>query len=443
MAADTAVSLLMEGTASDFIAQGQQYWPLDPLFFAESLPIDIGMTRLGGFFERHGLAMAGKRNPWGNPSGGSGGGDDGGAGSGDGGNDTPAGGGDDAPPPRGPRNPWLPGGGSGTDRGRRSANIEDIFKSRGPEGPRRGSGGPGGPNFRIPQRPGGGSWFPIAMVAILGVWLVATSLHFIQPREQGVVTWLGGKYSRTLNPGTEWTAPWPIQTVKVENVSEIRRDTIGDGTENLILTGDQNLVDLSYLVRWNIKDMVLYEFQLADPQETLREAAESAMRAAIAETDLDTVLSGAGREQVETRVRSRMQALLDSYGAGIAVQGVEIARTEAPQQVIEAFNDVLAARQDAERNLNEARRYEQQLLAQAQGSAAEFNEIYSQYRLAPEVTRRRLYYETMEGVLRDTDKTIIEADGVTPYLPLPEVRRRAQPSQGPSLTVGNGQQGGQ
>ncbi|GAA5047518.1 hypothetical protein GCM10023208_03980 [Erythrobacter westpacificensis] len=389
--------------------------------------------------------MAGKRNPWGKPPGGSGGGNDDGGSGGDGGDDAPAGG-NDAPPPRGPRNPWLPGGGSaggGSDRGRRSANIEDIFKNRGPEGPRRrGGGGPGGPNFRIPQRPGGGSWFPLAIAAIIGVWVLATSIHFIQPREQATVTWLGGKYSRTLNPGTEWTFPWPIQSVSVENVSEIRRETIGDGAENLILTGDQNLVDLSYLVRWNIKDLVLYEFQLADPQETLRESAESAMRAAIAETDLDTVLSGAGREQVETRVRERMQTLLDSYGAGIAVQGVEIARTEAPQQVIEAFNDVLAARQDAERNLNEARRYEQQLLASAQGSAAEFNEIYSQYRLAPEVTRRRLYYETMERVLRDTDKTIVEADGVTPYLPLPEVRRRSQEAQGPSLTV-SGQQGGQ
>ncbi|WAT17452.1 protease modulator HflK [Aurantiacibacter sp. MUD11] len=381
--------------------------------------------------------MAGNRNPWGKPPGGSGGGDDSGGGS----DDAPeSGGGGESPPPRGPRNPWLPGGG-GDDRGRRSANIEDIFKNRGPEGPRRGRGG-GGPSFRLPERPGGGSWFPIAMAAIVGVWVLATSLHFIQPREQAVVTWLGGKYSRTLNPGTEWTFPWPIQTVDVENVSQIRRETIGDGTENLILTGDQSLVDLSYLVRWNINDLVQYKFELAEPEETLREVAEAAMRAAVAETDLDTVLSGAGREQVQSRVRSRMQAILDVYDAGINVQGVEIARTEAPQQVIEAFNDVLAARQDRERSLNEARRYEQQLLAQAQGSAAEFNEIYAQYRLAPEVTRRRLYYETMERVLRDTDKTIIEADGVTPYLPLPEVQRRSRASQ-PTVTITPGQQGGQ
>lgn len=384
---------------------------------------------MGGIFERIALAMAGKRNPWGKPSGSKGNDDNSG---GNDGGDQPTG----EDPPRGPRNPWLPGGGSGGgggDKPRRSANIEDLFKHRGPEGPRR-TGGPRGPNFRLPERPGGKSWFPVALVVIGLIWLGVTSIHFVQPREQGLVTWMGGKYSHTLNPGTNLTAPWPIQTVEVENVSVIRRNTIGEGGENLILTGDQNLVDLSYLVRWNIKDLVQFNFELADPEDTLTEVAESAMRAAVAETELDRVLSGAGREQVESRVRRRMQELLDAYGAGIAVQGVEIARTEAPEQVIEAFNDVLAARQDAERNLNEARRYEQQLLAQAQGGAAEFNEIYEQYRLAPEVTRRRLYYETMESVLAKTDKTIIEADGVTPYLPLPELRRRAQ--QAPSAQGG-------
>ncbi|MGB3166691.1 MAG: protease modulator HflK [Alteraurantiacibacter sp.] len=383
------------------------------------------MDRIGGLFQSVGLAMAGKKNPWGKPSG-DGGGD---------GNDTPTGDGDGGKP-RGPRNPWLPGSGGGSDRGRRSANIEDIFKNRGPEGPRRsGGGGPGGPNFRIPQRPGGKSWLPVALAAILVIWFAVTSIHFVQPREQGIVTWMGGKYSRTLNPGTEFTLPWPIQMVEVENVSQIRSATIGDGGENLILTGDQSLVDLSYLVRYNIKDLVQYKFELEEPEETLSEVAEAAMRAAVAETDLDTVLSGAGRQQVQERVRARIQSILDAYDAGISVQGVEIARTEAPEQVIEAFNDVLAARQDRERSLNEARRYEQQMLAGAQGSAAEFNEIYAQYRLAPEVTRQRLYYETMEQVLRGTDKTVIETDGVTPYLPLPEVNRRARGAGSPTVTV--------
>lgn len=372
------------------------------------------MEKSGGFIERIGLFMAGKGSPWGGPPRKDGGKDPEGS-------EEEAGdpGGD---PPRGPRNPWLPPG----DDTRRSAKIEDIFKQRGPEGPRRSGGGPGGPNFRLPQLPGGKSWLPIGIGVVAVLWLGISTIHFVQPREQGLVTWFGSKYSHTLQPGTNMTFPWPIQSADIQDVSEIRRETIGDGGENLILTGDQNLVDLSYIVRWNIKDLVGYRFELAEPNETLREVAEAAMRAAVAEIDLDTVLSGAGREQVETRVRSRMQTILDAYGAGIAVQGVEIARTEAPEQVIEAFNDVLAARQDAERNLNEARRYEQQMLATAQGSAAEFNEIYEQYRLAPEVTRRRLYYETMENVLANTDKTIIEADGVTPYLPLPELRRRSQ-----------------
>ncbi len=360
--------------------------------------------------------MAGKKNPWGGKS-----------------NDET--GESDPGKSNGPRNPWLPGGGS-DDGKRRSASIEDIFKNRGPEGPRR-SGGPGGPTFRIPERPGGKSWVPIIVAAAALVWGVMSSVHFIQPREQGIVTWLGSKYSDTLSPGTNWTFPWPIQSVEVTNVSEIRRESIGDDGENLILTGDQNLVDLSYIVRWNIKDLVQYRFQLAEPDETLREVAEAAMRAAVAETELDTVLSGAGRENVEARVSTRMQEILDAYGAGIAVQGVEIARTEAPEQVIEAFNDVLAARQDAERNLNEARRFEQQQLATAQGDAAEFNEIYEQYRLAPEVTRRRLYYETMEQVLSRTDKTVIGSDGVQPYLPLNELRRRQNQPATPA------QQGGQ
>ncbi|KLE34897.1 protease modulator HflK [Aurantiacibacter luteus] len=368
--------------------------------------------------------MAGKKNPWGT-AGGSG--SDGGEGGG-----TPPSSGDETP--RGPRNPWLPGGGSDAGepgRGRRGANIEDIFRNRGPEGPRRRPGGPGGggPTFRLPERPGGKSWLPIALAGIAVVWVAVTSVHFVQPREQGVVTWFGGKYAYTMNPGTNFTAPWPIQTATVVDVGEIRLEEIGSGGENLILTGDQNLVDLSYLVRWNIKDLVQFEYELPDPEATVREVAESAMRESIAETDLDTVLSGSGRAEVEARVRERMQSILDAYDAGIAVQGVEVARTEAPEQVIEAFNDVLAARQDRERNLNDARRYEQQVLADAQGSAAEFNEIYAQYRLAPEVTRRRLYYETMEQVLRGTDKTVIEGgSGVTPYLPLPEVQRRSQGS---------------
>jgi len=371
--------------------------------------------------------MAGKRSPWGKPSGDNEGGE--GEGPGDEGGETPPTG-EDAP--KGPRNPWLPGGGD-EERPRRSANIEDIFRHRGPEGPKRAKGGgPGGPNFRFPTGPGGRSLFMIAGGLIALAWIGLSSVHQIAPREQAVVTTFG-QYSSTLDPGLHVTLPWPVQSVAVENVSEIRSERIPDGaTEKLILTGDQNLVDLSYLIRWSIKDLKLYRFQLAGPQETLREVGEAAMRASVAEHELDRVLSGAGRADIEQNVRTRMQAILDGYRSGIVVQGIEIQKTDPPEQVVESFKDVSAAQQDASAAMNVARTYEQQVLATAQGDAAAFDKIYEEYRLAPEVTRRRLYYETMESVLSQTDKTIIESQGVTPYLPLPEVRRRAQQAAPPA-----------
>ena len=370
-----------------------------------------------------GLAMAGKNNPWG------------GGGSGDEpGSDGPSGdgGGDDG----GPRNPWLPGGG---DPGkRRSASIEDIFKNRGPEGPRRagGGGGPGGgPTFRLPERPGGKSWAPVIVGGVALVWVAVTSFHFVQPGEQAVVTWFGGKYSHQLDSGTNITAPWPIHMVEKENVTQVRLEEVpGTKTEKLILTGDQNLVDLSYLIRWNISNLALYKYQLNDPRNALLEIGESAMRAAVARQNLDEVLTGAGRAEIEQDVRMAMQARLDAYRAGISVQGIEINKVDPPSRVEEAFKDVSSAQQDADAAINRARAVAQQLLARAQGDASEFNNIYEEYKLAPEVTRRRLYYETMEQILSKTDKTIVETGNVTPYLPLPELKRRAQvvpaPQQG-------------
>ena len=377
------------------------------------------MDILGGFQKRVALAMAGK-SPWGGKSGG--------RNENKGGEEPTAG--DPSPPDtdgtRGPRNPWLPGGGSGEEP-RRSANIEDIFRHRGPEGPRRRGGGGGPPRFRMPEGPGGRSWFPLAIAGVVAVWLFATSIHQVAPREQGVVTWVGGQYSHTLSPGLNFTMPWPIQVVDIENVSQIRSESIpGTDEQKLILTGDQNLVDLSYLIRWSIKDLKQVRFQLADPEETIREVAEAAMRASVAEQELDSVLSGAGRALIEDRVRTRMQAILDAYKAGVAVQGIEIEKTDPPAEVVEAFKDVSAAQQDAETAVNSARAYAQRVLARAEGDAAAFDKIYEEYRMAPEVTRQRLYYETMESVLSKTDKTIIEADGVTPYLPLPEVRSRSR-----------------
>jgi membrane protease subunit HflK len=387
------------------------------------------MKRNGGIFERITLAMAGRRSPWGGK------GNDGGQdGSGDGPDADP---GDDGktgesspPPPKGPRNPWLPSGGS--EEPRRSANIEDIFRSRGPEGPRRRPGGPGGPNFRLPERPGGGSWFPLILGAIALVWLGVTMVHQVEPKEEGTVTTFG-KYSRTITPGISLTLPWPIQNVEITDVTSIRRETIPEGeAEKLMLTGDQNLVDLSYLIRWNIKSLTQYKFQLAQPEETIREVGEAAMRASVAEQTLDRVLSGAGRGDIEQHVRDRMQAILDAYGSGIAIQGIEIKKTDPPERVVEAFKGVSAAQQDAESERNRAEAWAQQLRARAQGDATAFDKVYAEYRLAPEVTRRRMYYETMERVLSQTDKTIIETPGVTTYLPLPEIKRRAAEPAAPA-----------
>lgn len=383
------------------------------------------MNIFDGLKKNLGLAMAGKKNPWGSGGKGSdGGSDDGGSG------DAPSGDKSD-----GPRNPWLPGGGAGPGS-RRSASIEDIFKNRGPEGPRRSGGGGGGSGLRFPERPGGGSWVPVIIVAVVAIWAIFTSVHFIQPGERATVTRFGGSYVGMYDSGTNWSWPYPISIVEVENVEAARIEEV---PSKLILTGDQNLVDLSYSVRWNISDLTLFQFQLADPVETVREAAETAMRSSVAEKTLDTVISGEGRFDIQNNVQTRMQTILDAYGAGIQVLGVEIDKTDPPESVVEAFNDVLAAQQDSERNINQARRYAQQVLAQAEGGAEAFNQIYEQYRLAPEVTRRRLYYETMEQVLSRTDKTVIDANGVTPYIPLREVER-ARPSAAQPATPATGGQ---
>ena len=396
-----------------------------PLFFLQMRSYKECMRIFDGF-KNLGLAMAGKKNPWGKPGSGSGSG-----GGGDG--DEPTGGSDD-----GPRNPWLPGGG-GDDKksgGRRSANIEDIFKNRGPEGPRRGGGG----GFSLPERPGGGSWIPILVVGAALVWIIFTSVHFVQPGERATVTRLGGYYVETFDQGTNWSYPWPISIVQKENVEAARIEEV---PSKLILTGDRNLVSLSYSVRWNINDLAQFQFQLEDPLETVREAAETAMRSSVAEKTFDTVISGEGRADIQLNVQTRMQAILDGYGAGITVLAIEIDETDPPADVVEAFNDVLAAQQDAERALNTARLYAQRQLATAEGSAEEFNQIYEEYRAAPQVTRRRLYYETMEAVLSRTDKTVIDADGVTPYLPLQELRRRTAPATPAQPATPATTQGGQ
>ncbi len=370
--------------------------------------------------------MAGGRSPWG---GGGRGGDSGPESGGDEsvGDDADGSEGDAS---RGPRNPWLPGG-DGPPR--RSANIEDIFRNR---DPRRGGGGGGGGFPPLPQRPDGKSWLPLIAGGIVIVGLVISSVHLVDPKERAVVKTLGN-YTRTFNPGFNISAPWPIETVDVEDVQGVRAVRIPESGQKakLILTGDQNLVDISYIVRWNIKNLEQFKFRLAEPIETVNEVAEAAMRASVAEKTLDETFTGQGRAEIEQRVRQRMQKTLNAYRAGIDVLGVEIAKADPPAEVVDAFRDVSVAEQNADAVINQARGYAQQILAQAEGEAEAFDKVYEQYKLAPKVTRQRLYYETMERVLSRTDKTIIEARGVTPYLPLPEIRRRAQAQSSTTVTA--------
>jgi membrane protease subunit HflK len=327
---------------------------------------------------------------------------------------------------RGPRNPWLPSG--DTPPPRRSAGIEDIFRGRDPRRPSGGgSGGPGkgaGGFPNLPRRPDGKSWVPLGVGAAVVALLAMSSFHMLGPKEQGVVTTLG-KYSRTIDSGVSMTLPWPIEQVQTADVRSFTVDMIPDNdNEKLMLTSDKSLVDLSYLVRWNIKDLKNYTFRLADPKQTVREVAEAAMRASIAQITLSDALSGSGRAKVEQDVRERMQRILDGYRAGVSIQGVEIKKADPPAKTKGAFDQVNVAQQESERDRSEARAWAQQVIARAQGDASAFDKVYEQYKLAPEVTKRRMYYETMERVIRDND-TVVAEKGVTPYLPLAEMKRRA------------------
>lgn len=383
--------------------------------------------------------MAGRNSPWGGGS--SGGGNDGGDGEGpsDGDGSAPSGEPEqpqgETPERKGPRNPWLPSG-DGTPP-RRSASIEDIFRGRAEQ--RRPGGGGGGPRIpggfpNLPRRPDGKSWLPLGISAAVVAVLAISSFHMLGPKEQGVVTTLG-KYSRTVDSGVSLTLPWPIEQVKVVDVSSFKVVMIPDNeNEKLMLTSDKSLVDLSYLVRWNIKGLKDYTFRLADPDETVQEVAEAAMRASIAQVSLGEALSGAGRAQVEQDVGERMQRILDFYRSGIAIQGVEIKKADPPAKTKGAFDNVNVAQQESERDRSEARAWAQQVIARAQGDATAFDKVYEEYRLAPEVTKRRMYYETMERVLRDND-TVVGEKGVNTVLPLPEMRRRPAPSAEPSVSA--------
>ncbi|KQN93129.1 peptidase [Sphingomonas sp. Leaf231] len=355
------------------------------------------MTILRRWLRRPNILAADNNGPWG----------------GDGGDDS-----------AGPRNPWSvpPGGRRAT--GSKPTALDEFLKKA-----RVGGGGGGGGGGR-PQLPLGASartlWL-IGVTLLIAVWLLLTSFHQIGPQQRGVVTYFG-KYSGMLEPGIRVTLPAPIVNVTKVDVEQVRTDEFPQDGGETVLTGDQNIIDLAYTVRWRVSDPRNFVFEIKDPQETVRATAESAMRAVLATTRMNDAI-GAGRGTVEARVTQVMQQILDSYQAGVRVQGVSIKQASPPAALVDDFNAVTAAQQEAVGALNNARSYSQQVIARAQGEASAFDQVYAQYRLAPEVTRRRMYYETMEAVLAKTDKTIVETPGVTPYLPLDRARRLVEPTQ--------------
>lgn len=314
----------------------------------------------------------------------------------------------------------------------------------------------------------GGRGFALIVLGVLALWGFSGFFR-VEPDELGVVLRFG-KQVREVQPGLNYHLPYPIEKVLTPKALRINKIDIGmrivddlrrGGTatrdvpeESLMLTGDENIVDVDFSVLWKVKPTGVgdYLFNIQNPEGTVKAVAESAMREVIGRSEIQPILTGA-RQTIENAVQELMQRTLDHYGAGILVQQVQLQKVDPPSQVIDAFRDVQAARADLERAINEAQTYanrvvpeargrvaqitqaaeayKQQTVAEATGQTARFLKIYDEYKKAPDVTRERMYLETMERILGGTDKIILDSgvggSSVVPYLPLNELTRPAQP----------------
>ncbi|MHA1548440.1 MAG: FtsH protease activity modulator HflK [Alphaproteobacteria bacterium] len=347
---------------------------------------------------------------------------------------------------QGPRN--TGGGGGGTP-----PDLEELLR-RGQDSLKKVLPGGGG---------GGSGLSPIALVAIIAVGVALAGYYLftfrVQPDEQGVVLRFG-EYTRDATPGLNFRLPFPIETVFTPRVTRVNRVTVGISSderggaagrdipeESLMLTGDENIVDIDFSVFWRIKDASDYLFNMVDPEVSVKEVGESAMREVVGRSAIQPLLTQA-RLITETDVQALIQGTLDDYKSGIEITQVQLLKVDPPGEVISSFRDVQAARADQERLQNEAQTYSNRLIPEARGQAAQvteaanayrdriiaeatgqadrFNTIYDSYVAAPEVTRRRMYLETMEDVFADMDKVIIDQSGggqaVVPYLPLEALR---------------------
>ncbi len=356
----------------------------------------------------------------------------------------------------GPKGPW----GSGPQSsGPRPPDLEDLLR-RGQDRLR---------NF-LPGGHFSSMGIILALTAALAVWALSGFFR-VQSEELGVVLRFG-KHVRTVQPGLNYHLPYPIETVLLPKALRVSTLSIGmriiddsrrGGSttirdvpeESLMLTGDENIVDVDFTVLWRIKPDGVgdFLFNIQNPEGTVKAVAESAMRDVIGRSNIQPILTGA-RTTIEAAVIDLMQKTLDHYGSGILVQQVQMQKVDPPSQVIDAFRDVQAARADLERLQNEAQTYanrvvpdargravqilqgaegyKEQAVAEAKGQSARFLKVYDVYRKSPDVTRQRIYLETMERILGGADKFVLDqnasSSGVVPYLPLNELGRRAPPT---------------
>lgn len=373
---------------------------------------------------------------------------------------------------QGPQSPWgRPGGNNGNGgneppRGPQSdmAELEEMMR-RAQQQFRRmfGNGGGGGGGY------GSGDFnarsVVVVLVALVLLWL-ASGIYFVKADEQGVVMRFG-KYDRTTGSGVNYHLPYPFETIAKPRVTAINRVEVGfrsgagsrtnkNGVtvseESLMLTGDENIVDIDFEVQWKISDAAAYLFNVRDPEDTVKSVAESAMREIIGRIHIATVLAE-GKLAVEQDTKKLIQNTLNDYKAGIEVVSVNLLRADPPAQVIDSFRDVQTARADLEtaRNQAEAYRndilpkargqgqqmileaegYKQEVIARAQGEASRFTAVYNEFKQAKDITRKRIYLETMEEIMQGMSKLIVDGKGqnVVPYLPLNELKPSAKPAE--------------
>ena len=355
--------------------------------------------------------------------------------------------------------PWGPRGGGNNGGG----NGGGQWGGRG--------GGPQGPDLEELLRRGqdrvrgmlpggfGGKGVILGALVVAVLWMFS-GFFTVEPEEQGVVLRFG-QYVRAVDPGLRYHLPFPIEKVIKVPVLTVRRVEIGDrgnqavNDESLMLTGDENIIDVSFVVQWQVSDAQKFAFNIRNPDTTVKAAAESAMREVIGQTPIASALSE-GRQEVASSARTLLQNIMDEYETGIVATELLLQRADPPQAVIDDYRDVQRARADQERLINEAQAYrnsivpqsrgqasqirnqaqayKEQVVARAEGAASRFEAVYEQYRLAKDVTRQRIYLETMESVMRDMNKVIIDSSGggtgVVPYLPLPEIQKRANAARG-------------